>query len=246
MIECQNAGFRYAEDWIFRAHNFRVETADIVAVIGPNGRGKTTLLKIITGLLQPNEGNIHVQGNVGYVPQNAQSAFPYSVLDMVVMGRARHIGLFSVPGKHDFEIAHKMIDHLGLKSYEDRPFDRLSGGERQLVLMARALASECDVLVLDEPASALDFYNQNIILRTLRDVAKNHGLTVLLTTHYPQHAIHLADKVLLMHSANHFQFGTTADVMTDVNLEQLYSMPIRNVSIDHEGRVVTTTVPIFS
>lgn len=246
MIECHNVGFRYTDDWVFRDHSFKVEQAEIVAILGPNGHGKTTLLKTITGLIQPEEGMILVDGQIGYVPQNAQTAFPYSVLDMVVMGRARHVGLFSVPGKQDYDIAHKMIARLGLQAFEDRPFDRLSGGERQLVLVARALASECDVLVLDEPASALDFQNQDIILRTLRDVAKNQGLTVLLTTHYPQHAIHLADKVLLMHSAEQFQFGATSDVMNDENLERLYNMPIRNLSLDHEGRVLKTTVPIFS
>lgn len=246
MIEVRGAAFRYSDEWIFRDHSFRVEAGEIVAILGPNGRGKTTLLKAVTGLLDLEQGEVRVDGEIGYVPQNAQTAFPYSVLDMVVMGRARHVGLFSVPGKRDFEIAHQMISHLGLRPFEDRPFNRLSGGERQLVLIARALASECDALILDEPASALDFRNQDIILRTLRDVAKNQGLTVLLTTHYPQHAIHLADKALLMHSADRYQFGTTDEIMSDANLERLYSMPIRNITVDHDGVPQRTTVPIFS
>jgi len=247
MIEVAGAGFAYdAGRWIFRNCSFRVNRGDVVAILGPNGQGKTTLLKSVLGLLPLSAGTVRVQGSLGYVPQSADPAFPYSVLDMVVMGRARHIGLFGAPGREDFERARDALDRLGLAGFENREFNSLSGGERQLILIARALASECDVLILDEPASALDFRNQEIILSTIADLTAGGGLAVLFTTHYPQHAVHVAGKVLLMHGPEDFQYGPVESVMTDGNLQRLYGMLVRNLTFSHDNRSVRTVVPVFS
>ncbi|MGI9354120.1 MAG: ABC transporter ATP-binding protein, partial [Rhizobiaceae bacterium] len=221
MIEIDRAGFRFGDTWIYHNYSLDVASGDIVAMLGPNGRGKTTLLKGVAGLLAPEEGTIAVNGEIGFVPQSADVSFDYSVLDMVVMGRTRHIKLFQVPDVEDFEVSRQVLAALGLTEFADRPFNRLSGGERQLVLIARALASECDLLLLDEPASALDFANQDLILKTLRSIARERKLTILFSTHYPQHALHLADKVLLMESAQRYQFGTKADMLTEENLGKL-------------------------
>ena len=246
MIELKQAGFRFAETWIYRNYSLFINRGEIVAVLGPNGRGKTTLLKAVIGLLHLNEGSVSVSGEIGYVPQNASSAFSYSVLDMVVMGRARHIKLFQTPDSKDFAIARETLAALNLTELTDRPFNRLSGGERQLVLMARALASECDILVLDEPTSALDFHNQDKILGILRDIANEHDLTILFSTHYPQHALHIADKVLLMHGPDYYQFGLKSEIMSEENLRNLYALPIREVTVEFDGTTTTTVVPIFS
>ncbi len=245
-IELRQAGFRFAESWIYRHYSFAVETGEIVAILGPNGRGKTTLLKAMIGLLPLAEGSVEIAGEVGYVPQHATTAFDYSALDIVVMGRARHVKLFQVPTAEDFAIAQHALASLNLSALSERPFNQLSGGERQLVLIARALASECEILILDEPTSALDFHNQDKILQILTHIVRERGLTVLFSTHYPQHALHLADKVLLMHSPEHYQFGPTSDIMSEQNLQALYALPIREVRIEHGGQMTTTVIPIFS
>lgn len=246
MISVEGAGFRFDERWIYRGVSFEADKGDMVAILGPNGRGKTTLLKAVVGLLTPEEGRVQTRGRIGYVPQRAEVAFAYKVIDMVVMGRAAHIGAFRSPGSEDYEIARTALDQLGLGDFAERPFDRLSGGERQLVLIARALASDCDLLVLDEPASSLDFRNQDIILSTLRRVAAENGLTVLLTTHFPQHAIHLANKVLLMHDVDRHLWGKADEMLTEHHLEALYGLPIRKVHVDHGGQIASSVIPIFS
>lgn len=246
MISVDQAGFRFDQRWIYRGVSFEADKGDMVAILGPNGRGKTTLLKAIVGLLTPEEGKVRADGRIGYVPQRAEVAFAYKVIDMVVMGRAAHIGAFRSPGSKDYEIARTALDQLGLGDHAERPFDRLSGGERQLVLIARALASDCDLLVLDEPASSLDFRNQDIILSTLRRVAAENGLTVLLTTHFPQHAIHLANKVLLMHDVDRHLWGEASEMLTERHLEALYGLPIRTVQVDHDGQTASSVIPVFS
>jgi iron complex transport system ATP-binding protein len=135
---------------------------------------------------------------------------------------------------------------LGMVSFASRRIDELSGGERQLVLIARALASECDVLILDEPASALDFHNQDVILSTIRQVSHDRGLTVVFASHYPQHAIHVADRALLMHDVDDQAFGAAAAVMTEAALERLYGIAMRKVELCRNGDRITSLIPLFS
>lgn len=247
MIEAISAGFRYRfGGYIFKRHSFRLEEGRILAILGPNGRGKTTLLKTMIGLLALTEGKIVMDSRYGYVPQQTSVTFPYSVLDMVVMGRGRLIPTFSSPKKHDYHIAERTLDAMGLQGFADRGFLELSGGEKQLVLIARALVSECRVLILDEPASALDFKNQNLILQTLRRISLEQQLTVVFTTHFPQHAVHIADRVLLMQTPEDYLFGSTGEIMTDANLQSLYGMAVRNITFNHQNRELKTIIPVFT
>ena len=161
MLELENVGFAHSGgNWLFRGVNLGIRAGEITAVLGPNGRGKTTLLRCAAGLLAPVEGRIVARCAVGYVPQNHGGGFGYAVQDMVTMGRARHIRSYATPSRHDRAAAGEALHRVGLGDLAQRPFPQLSGGERQLVLIARALASESEVLVLDEPAAALDLRNQ--------------------------------------------------------------------------------------
>ena len=194
-IVVDGLSFRYRPGaWVFRRHSFAVGPGDVWAVLGPNGRGKTTLLKCLLGLLQPAEGAVCVSTRPAHVPQQHRLAFDYTVLDVVLMGRARHIGTFSGPSAEDLEAAREALGRVGMHAFADRWLSQLSGGERQLVMIARALASESDILILDEPASSLDLSNQKRILALLTDLAAQ-GLSIVFTTHDPHHAVVAATSV---------------------------------------------------
>lgn len=246
MIEAQHISHAYGEgDYVFRNLSFHLDTGKTMAVLGPNGRGKTTLLKCLMGLLPPREGAVRVDGEYGYVPQHAAVIFSYTVLDMVVMGRARHIPLFSSPRRRDYRIAETILEMMQLEHFAERNFTELSGGERQLVLIARALASECSVLLLDEPTASLDFKNQSMVLRTLGSLSREHGITIVFTTHSPNHAAHIADRVMLMYSQNEFLFGTVDEVMSNGSLDRLYGLEIKKLDYSHSKGVGKAIVPVL-
>src|SRR5262249_49104758 len=162
-----------------------------------------------------------------FVPQLFQAGFDFSVLDIVLMGRARHVRLLAQPSARDEALALSVLARFGLADTAFRPFSELSGGQRQLVIFARALVADADMLVLDEPASALDFKNQGVILEWIRHLSRVDGLTVVFTTHYPNHALAVADEALLMLGESELASGTIDSVLTDERLEALYGMPLK-------------------
>lgn len=247
MIEFSGAGHWYArERWVFRNLSLRVERGEVLGILGPNGRGKTTLLRSLIGLIGLREGTVRLGGASAFVPQTFHATFQYSVLEMAVMGRARHVKLLAQPSRKDYALAAEALDRVGLAGFADRPFNTLSGGERQLVLIARALASKCELLVLDEPASALDLRNQANVLRLLSDLSRRDGITVVYTTHHPQHALAGNNRVLLMLTADRHLTGTANDVLNEANLEALYGVPVKRVRIDDAERGYAGLVPIYS
>ncbi len=229
---------------VFENLSFSVERGQVAAVLGPNGRGKTTLLKSIMGILKPLAGSITRTEEPAFVPQNTQVTIDYSVIDIVLMGRARHIHMLGTPGADDYRHARAALDRLGIRHFEDRRITDLSGGERQLVLVARALASGASLLLMDEPGSALDFRNQQLILNTIKDLAAE-GLTIVLTTHSPQHALHAASHVLLMEAPGRHVFGPVDEVLVDERLAAVYGMQVKNFTLETGGRPVRAIVPIF-
>lgn len=233
------------ERWQFRDLDFDLKAGEITAILGPNGRGKSTLLRVAAGLLKPTAGKLELNPRTGFVPQEFSGSFPYSVLDVVLMGRARHIALFQTPGKLDIEKAMDALSATGMADYAPRSIDALSGGERQLVLIARALAGENEVLLLDEPASALDLKNQDVVLTLLGELADREKLAVAFTTHQPNHAVAIADKVLIMLPQARTIFGANQDVMTEANLEALYGIPVRSTRLGSGEREETAFLPLF-
>jgi iron complex transport system ATP-binding protein len=246
LIEAREAAFHYRhEEWIFRGYSFSVGAGGVLAILGPNGRGKTTLLKCLIGLLELKAGVVALGGPYGYVPQSHAVPFSYTALDMVLMGRARHIGMFSTPSLLDIEAARHALAQLGVGDYADRPFNRLSAGERQLVMIARALASECRILVLDEPTASLDYQNQGRILQTLHALARD-DMAIVIATHVPQHAALIASHVLLMYGPRDYLFGAAADVMTEASLSRLYNTRIAEFHLPEGDGEMRVLLPMFS
>jgi iron complex transport system ATP-binding protein len=246
-IVLDGVGFSYdAGRWVLRNCTASFRERSIIALLGPNGRGKTTLLKLIIGALKPRVGTVRVQGDIAFVPQAFDTAFGFSALEMVVMGRARKIGLLSQPSRGDVERAYEALDRFGLADLAQRPFHEMSGGQRQLVLLARALVAEAPVVVLDEPTSALDLRNQRIVLEWLTRLSREDGLTVIFSTHQAGHALSVADDALLMLSEDDYAFGPASDVLTEDSLSSLYETPVKRVRIEHNGSQFHAIVPLFA
>ncbi|WP_271895126.1 ABC transporter ATP-binding protein [Candidatus Phyllobacterium onerii] len=246
VVTIRSAGHSYdGRHWQFRDLDLDMKRGDILAILGPNGRGKSTLLRAMAHLLKLNSGMIDVLHTVGFVPQDFAGSFPYSVLDIVLMGRARHVPIFRNPTKTDTAIAMDALVATGMERYAEQSFNALSGGEKQLVLIARALAGENAILLLDEPASALDLKNQDNILGLMRDLASAKHLALAFTTHQPNHALAVADHVLLMLDETRTILGPVDEVMTDQNLEALYGIPVRSLKFQEGNVERIAIVPIF-
>jgi iron complex transport system ATP-binding protein len=213
----------------------------VLALLGPNGGGKTTLLKTLLGLLPPQGGQVKLDGRpldhfnarerarrLAYVPQSHAGAFAFTVFDLVLMGRTAHGGLLARPGAHDREVAVAALQRLGIQHLAQRPATQVSGGERQLALIARALAQEAGFVVLDEPTASLDFGNQGKVLREIRRLA-DQGLGVLFSTHDPNHASRHADEALLVRDGRPLASGPVQQVLQQPLLEQLYGAPVQQL-----------------
>lgn len=247
-LSLQAASFSYGPRPIFQGLDLELGPGEIVSLLGPNGCGKTTLLRCIAGLLPLQSGRVLLDGrdlatldetsrarSMGFVFQEHTVLFPYTVLEVVSMGRAPHLGLFSVPSARDTEIAIQAIETVELQDLALERYTRISGGERQLALVARALAQEPRVLLLDEPTSHLDFGNQMLVLETVRRLARERGLTVLMATHAPDHALFVADRVALMQRGGFLAVGPPDRVMTEESLKELYGINVKMVAVAGEG-----------
>ncbi len=241
MLHATQLAVGYPRHAVGSGFDLRLQPGQVLALLGPNGGGKTTLLKTLLGLLRPLGGRVELDGQplhtlsatararrLAYVPQSHAGAFAFSVFDLVLMGRTAHGSLFAAPSAHDRAVAQAAIERLGIAHLAARPATMISGGERQLALIARALAQEAQLMVLDEPTAALDFGNQGKVLREMRRLA-DAGLGVLFTTHDPNHATRFADQALLIRQGRTLASGPVAEVVTQAQLERLYDAPVEAI-----------------
>ena len=203
IIEVKDLSFFYGEKKVFEDLTLEIKRGEVFCLLGPNGCGKTTLIDCLMALHRPSAGSIDLCGRplsgykrheiaqkVAFVPQIHSPSFPYTVKEVVLMGRTAYTGAFSAPGKKDEEIAIEAIGRVGMLSFADRAYTSLSGGEMKLVLLARALGQESDVIIMDEPTAHLDFRNELLFLETIGELVRKNGISVLIATHSPTHAFY--------------------------------------------------------
>ncbi|WP_063336386.1 ABC transporter ATP-binding protein [Pelobacter seleniigenes] len=238
LIEIDQLSFGYTDQPVLDDISMRVESGEVVALLGPNGSGKTTLLKLLLGLFKPLRGQVRLNGrridafsakqlarNVAYVPQVHRMAFGYSVLDIVLMGRMSHKGMFFSYSKSDEKIAREALERMGIAHLGERPYTEISGGERQLTLIARALTQGAEIFVMDEPVNGLDYGHQIRLLSRIAELAAS-GYTFIKTTHYPDHALWISDRVVMLKEGKILADGPAHKVVCRQNLSALYNAQV--------------------
>jgi iron complex transport system ATP-binding protein len=257
ILDVQQAGFRYdLKRMIFSGISFSLAEEEVLCILGPNGIGKSTLIRCLANLNPLCVGSIRLHDRdvrslnhrdvakiVGYVPQAHEIVFPFPVREFVLMGRAPHLELFSSPGKEDYAKADEAIDLVGIRKIADKPVNEISGGEYQLAMIARALAQEPEVLLLDEPTSHLDFGNQIRVLEIIDRLARD-GLSVIMSSHFPDHAFLTSNNVAIMQHGSFMAYGLAEDVVTEETLKQTYGVDVsitysrdveRHVCVPHKS-----------
>ena len=251
-ILIENAVVSYREDIALRGVSLKVARGEFMGIVGPNGAGKTTLLTVVNGLGKLLEGRVRVLGHylrsgnghslrkrVGYVPQvqNIDPRMPICVREVVMIGRYGILGVFGRPGKSDYEIVDEAIELVGMTHLAQRPIGHLSGGELQRVSIARALAQQPDLFLLDEPTASLDWKAQSDILELVKMIHDTRSLTTLFVTHDLGCLPMTCDRVVLMKEGIIWGEGSPEEILTDDNLSQLYDMPVSMVRSRRERAV---------
>ncbi|AKD38882.1 hypothetical protein I926_07830 [Pasteurella multocida subsp. multocida OH4807] len=235
LIQLNDLSIGYKKTVLASEINLQLEANQIICLLGANGCGKTTLLKTILGLLPALSGEILLQNRphfewtqkqlaqfIGYVPQ-VHHLFHFTVQEVVLMGRTAHLSWYSTPKKSDIDIAEQCLDTLGIAHLSQRFYHQISGGERQLVLIARALAQQPSFLIMDEPTSNLDFGNQLRVLEKIEQL-KQRGLSILMTTHQPEQSMQIADRAILFHQGKIIANGEPKHTLTTKNLATIYQL----------------------
>ncbi|AEF81437.1 ABC transporter ATP-binding protein [Leadbettera azotonutricia] len=258
-IEAKNLACGYGGKAVITELDFVLNRGEILCILGPNGSGKTTLFKTLLGFLPPLNGEILAGGEniktwsrkklaekIAYVPQAHTPPFPYTVEDVILMGRTVRFDNHRNPQKKDYEKADEIMSLLGIGDFKYRLYTQISGGERQLVLIARALAQEPEFLIMDEPASSLDFGNQMRLLKHIISL-KETGAGILMTSHHPDHVFLCASRVMLIREGKSFAAGTCDKVLTEENLKAVYGIDIKVISTAAgDGRIIRSCIADFS
>jgi len=259
ILTLRNVHAGYGKTEILTGISFSLESNEVICLLGPNGSGKSTLFKGMLGFLPFTRGQTLCDGadvstwtrskiarTIGYIPQSHIPTFQYPVLSVVLMGRTAHLGRFAMPSKKDLAIAEEALETLNLSHLKDAIYMEMSGGERQLVLIARALAQKPKFLIMDEPTNNLDFGNQIMVLRHIQALARN-GLGIIMASHYPDHAFQYASKVILIKNGRLVGSGAPDDAVTEKMLHSLYGVKvsIADAQTDNGRGSVKVCVPSY-
>lgn len=250
MIEVNQLSFSYGNHAVLKNLTFSIEAGKLISLLGPNGVGKSTLFrcllglnKVYTGTIQVNKADIKTLSTrkmaetMAYIPQSHVSTFNYSVVEMVVMGTAHRVSKFSTPSISDYEKAYDALDQMNMRSYAERYFNKLSGGEQQMVLIARALAQQAKILLMDEPTSNLDFGNQLRVMEKIKMLAEK-GYTVIQSSHNPQHAMMFSDEIMALYAGEITAKGIPSEVVTKDLLETLYQTNVEILEVKGEQLIL--------
>jgi len=237
-LEAQGVGCDYGRRRVLDQIDLSLAPGEVVALLGPNGAGKSTLLRCLLGLAAPARGRVTLGGrplreygrrtlarHLAYVPQAHVAPFPYSIAQVVMLGRLPHGGPWSTPGAADHDRVAQILARLGIAHLAGRPYTEVSGGERQLALIGRALAQAAPLVIMDEPATGLDYGNQWRLLQLVRTLA-DEGLAFLLSTHTPEHAAYVASRVALLHGGRLIADAPPTDAITPAHIRRLYGIDV--------------------
>jgi iron complex transport system ATP-binding protein len=235
MIEVKSISFRYLQDWVLQDISFQVGKGEFIGIIGPNGSGKTTLLKILYRLLEPQKGEIlyesvplkkmnrrDIAKKMAVVAQEAYPLFPFRVIEIVLMGRSPYLGHWMFESERDLEIARQAMEWTEILPISERPIDQLSGGERKRVFIARALAQEAEMILLDEPTVNLDIHHQMELLDLIHRLNRERSLPILMASHDLNLASEFCDRLILLQKGGIHKVGSPDEVITRENIEQVY------------------------
>ena len=257
-LEVRELSFAYDERTVLNNMSFTAHSGEVLSILGPNGVGKSTLFKCILGLLPDYTGSVDVNGlnasdlnvrelakQIAYVPQRSDPVFNFSVNEIVLMGTTNEVKLFSSPGKSAQAKVDKALDRLGILELSKRCFHHTSGGERQLVLIARALVQDASVLLLDEPTANLDRGNQILVLEQIKVLAEE-GYTVIQTTHDPEHSYMFSDKILTMKDGTVLSYGSPAEILNKETMKSLYEVDMEVSSLFDDKARFCVPVSVIS
>lgn len=255
MLEARDVCFAYERNALV-LHNVSVQivAGEVLFLLGRNGCGKTTFMRCLGGILHPDTGSVLLNGQniqtvppperarrVGLIPQIHSPAFAYTVHDVVLMGRAPHLGLFGKPGKADHTAADDALERVGMIEFRHRPYTQLSGGQQQMVMIARGLVQQCTILLMDEPDAHLDPHNQHHIMGIVRRLAREE-LTFVISSHTPNHALAYADRVLLLREGISLALGPASETLTEPLLSAAYAMDTEIIYQSNNGQRVPRAI----
>lgn len=264
MINIKNAYFSYGSRPILDDISLDINKEEILCLIGPNGSGKSTLLDCVLGLNKLKSGQIYIRGkelstykrtelakHIAYVPQKQTATFPFRVIDMVIMGRSPYIKSFSIPSEDDFQRAREAIDYVGLNGFEERLFNELSGGEAQLVMIARAITQDSSIIVMDEPTSHLDFHNELLVLEIIRKLVKTKNITIIMATHFPNHAFYFPNhgiktRVGILNGGKICVLGEPCDVLNEEEISRVFKIKSKVLKHVEKDREYNHIIPLLT
>ena len=245
-MKIENLHFSYGSREVLKGVSFGIDDSGFVSVLGPNGAGKSTLFRCMLGLLEPSEGSVHICGRnirqmppaelshrVAYIPQSHTPVFNFSVFDMVLMGTTAQLSRFASPGKKEAELAEAAMERIGISHLRDRGCGNISGGELQLALIARAIAQQAKILVMDEPSASLDYGNKLRLMETVKGLTRE-GYTVIQSTHDPDQAYLYSDQILALYDGKLLARGTPQETISSSLISRLYGVDVEVCSMHRD------------